>query len=80
MTTGIASEKTYPAKKKIYNALINHTISDKKYEHAPNIWEAFTIENYNDLHPKFQVLLLLSVFEIFLKEPINSFELDAAHC
>ena len=29
MTTGIASEKAYPAKKKFYNTLINNKISDK---------------------------------------------------
>lgn len=79
MTAGIASEKTYPAKKKFYNAFINHTISDKKYEHAPNIWDAFTMDSYHDLYPKFHILLLVSVFETFLKEPINSF-LDPAHC
>ena len=59
MTTGIASEKAYPAKKKFYNTLINNKISDKKYEHVLNVWVAFkinTLKDHHDLYLKVHVI------------------------
>lgn len=83
MATVIVSEKPYNANEKFYNILINHTITDKNYEHVLNAWEAFkmnTLKDYYGLYLKVHVLLLFCVFEAYWKEFINSLELHPAHC
>ena len=60
----------------------NHVVSDKNNEHTLNIWKTFkmnTMKDYHVLYFKVDILLLDCVFQTFIKETINSFELDPAH-
>ena len=62
--------------------LTNHAISDKDYEHVPNIWKDFEtniMKDYDGQYLKVDVLLLACMFENFKKESIDSFELCPVH-
>ena len=55
-----------PSNKTVYSLLTVQEIGDKKCEHVLKVWDRFemkTIKDYHDLHLKYYVLFLASVFE-----------------
>ena len=67
---------------KSYEDFVNTKTSDKSCEDFLNILKVFrmkTMKDYHGFNFKVNALVLTCVFEIFRKEPINSFQLDPAH-
>ena len=67
---------------KSFSSLKDECISEKDYERANNVWNAFkmkTMGDYHDLHLKTDVLLLADVFEKFIKTCLDYYRLDPCH-
>ena len=57
-------------------------ITDKEYVHILNVWNKFEIkamEDYHDLYLKCDVLLLVSLFEMFRNNSLKSYGLCSSH-
>ena len=75
-------EDKLPDKSKFFSSLKESNISDKEYERAINVWEVYkikTLGEYHDLYLKTDVLLLVDVFEKFIKTCLNYYGLDPCH-
>ena len=60
----------------------NGHISDKRYLHLNNVWNAFnfnTFDNFHNHYFKKDVLLLANVFEKFICTGLKYYELDPCH-
>ena len=71
-----------PHKSKFFSSLKDSGINEEKYDRAVNIWKVFKIKNLgecNDLYLKTDVLLLVDVFEKFVKTCLDYYSLDLCH-
>ena len=71
-----------PNKEEFYSILNDENISDEDYQHAKNVWVTFNLKSigeYQDLHPKSDILLLVDVFENFRKTCLQYYKLDPCH-
>ena len=71
-----------PSKEDFYSILNDEHITDKDYQHAQTVWDAFSLENmgeYHDLYLKSDILLLADVFENFRKTCLQYYKLDPCH-
>ena len=71
-----------PSKESFYSHLGQSDITDEDYNHAKLVWEKFactTMNDYQDLYLKTDVLLLADIFENFREFSITEYRLDAAH-
>ena len=71
-----------PSKEDFYSILNDEHITDKDYQHAQTVWDAFSLENmgeYHDLYLKSDILLLADVFENFRKTCLQYYKLDSCH-
>ena len=71
-----------PDKSKFFSSLKDECISEKGYQRANNVWNAFkmkTIGDYHDLYLKTDLLLLADVFEKFIKTCLDYYGLDPCH-
>ena len=77
-STARFDETNLPGKEKFYNRLENIHISAKDYAHARTVWDMFctTMQDYHDLYPKGDVLLLADVFENFQNMALQTYKLD----
>ena len=69
-------------KKEFYSKLNLEDITDKYYEHAKKVWEAFEIKNlgeYHDFYVQSDTLLLADIFKNFRDKCIEIYDLDPAH-
>ena len=66
------SEDKLPDKCKIFSSLKETCISEKDYERAKNVWNAFKMNLMSDL-------LLADVFEKFIKTCLDYYGLDPCH-
>ena len=76
------SENKLPDRCEFFKSLKDKCISEKYYERANNIWNAFKMNsmgNYHDLYLKRDVLLLAHVFEKFIKTCLDYYGLDSCH-
>ena len=67
---------------KFFSSVKNKHISEKKYLHAADVWNAFkmsTMGDYHDLYLKTDVLLLTDVLERFINTCLEYYELDPCH-
>ena len=74
-------ELQLPPKETFYSKLNDEHISNKDYEHAQKVWEAFdctTLKDYHDLYLESDVLLLADIFETFRDVCMTNYELDPA--
>ena len=75
-------EDKLPDKCEFFNSLKDECISEKDYEKAKNVWNAFkmkTMYGYHDLYLKTDVLLLADVFEKFIETCLDYYGLDPCH-
>ena len=64
------SEDESPDKSKFLSSLKDSGVNEKQYEKAVNVWKVFKKKNlggYHDLYLKTDVLLLINLFEKFVK-------------
>ena len=76
------NEDQLPDKNRFFSSLKDCSINEKEYERADNVWKVFKIKNlgeYLDLYLKTDVLLLVDVFEKFVKTCLNYYKLDPCH-
>ena len=76
------SENKLPDKSNFFSSLKDECISEKDYERANNIWNAFKMNSmgdYHDLYLKTDVLLLADVFKKFIKMCLDYYGLDPCH-
>ena len=76
------SEGKLSHKSIFFSSLKDEYISEKDYQRANNIWNAFkmnTMGDYHDLYLKTDVLLLADVFEMFIKTCLDYYGLDPCH-
>ena len=76
------SEDKLPDKSKFFSSLKDRCISEKDYQKASNVWNAFkmtTVGDYHDLYLKTNVLLLADVFEKFIKTCLDYYGLEPCH-
>ena len=76
------SEDKVPDESKFFSSLKHKCISEKDYERANNVWNAFkmkTMSDYHDLYLKTDVLLLTDAFEKFIKTCLDYYGLDPCH-
>ncbi len=76
------SAKSLPPKEAFYSQLSDTCISDKDYDHAKLVWEAFdckTMKDYHDLYLKTDVLLLADVMTEFRRSCKKTYGLDPLH-
>ena len=74
--------KKLPPKEEFYSILNDEHISDEVYEHALDVWDAFSLKNmgeYHDLYLASDILLLADVFENFRKTCLEYYKLDPCH-
>ena len=67
-------ENKLPDKREFFSSLNDKCISEKDYERANNVWNAFkmiAMGDYHHLYLKTDVLLLVYVFEKFIKMCLN---------
>ena len=76
------SEHKLPDKCEFFRSLKDECISEKDYQRANNVWNAFkikTMDDYHNLYLKTDVLLLVDVFEKFIKTCFDYYGLDPCH-
>ena len=76
------SEDKLPDKCEFFNSLKDECISEKDYQRANNVWNAFkmkTMSDYHNLYLKTDVLLLTDVFGKFIKTYLDYYGLDTCH-
>ena len=76
------SEDKLPNKSKFFSSFKDECISEKDYQRANNVWNAFKMKamgDYHDLYLKRDVLLLADVFEKFIKTCLDYYRLDPCH-
>ena len=76
------SEDKLSDKCEFFNSLKDECISEKDYERAYNVWNAFkmkTMSDYHDLYLKANVLLLTDLFKRFIKTCLDYYGLDPCH-
>ena len=76
------SENKLPDKCEFFSSLKDECISEKDYERAKNVWNAFkmkTMGHYHDLYLMTNVFLLADVFENFIKMYLSYYGLDPCH-
>ena len=76
------SETSLPPKEAFYSTLTRSHITDKDYEHAKKVWEAYGCETLGDFHDIYlatDILLLVDVFESFREMRMEKYGLDPAH-
>ena len=76
------SEDKLNDKSIFYSSLKDKCISEKDYQRANGVWNAFktnSMGDYHDLHLKTDVLLLADVFEKFVKACLDYYGLDPCH-
>ena len=74
--------KELPKIEEFYSTRNEEHISEKDYNHAKDVWNAFRIKNvgeYHDLYLQSDVLLLTNVFENFRNTCMQYHELDPCH-
>lgn len=72
------AEARLPEKEAFHSKLLDKHISDRKYQHAQGVWEAFgcqSLGDFCDLYCRTDVLLLADVFEAFLKACLKNYGL-----
>ena len=72
-------ETQLPPIEEFYSSLRGSSISNKKYEHAQNVWNKFNMKSlgdYHDLYLMTDVLLLADVFENFRDTMLKYYKLD----
>ena len=75
-------ETSLPIKESFFNKLNDTGITEKQYQHAQNVWNAFGCTNmrdYHDVYLKSDVLLLTDVFEKFRATCMQHYGLDPVH-
>ena len=75
-------EDKLPDKCEFFNSLKDKCISEKDYERAKHVWNAFKMKalgDYHDLYLKTDVLLLADVFENFIEMCLNYYGSDPCH-
>ena len=75
-------ETQLPPIDKFFSKLNDEGISQKDYEHAQKVWEAFkckTLGDYHDLYLKTDINLLADVFQTFRKTCMGAYRLDPLH-
>ena len=76
------SEDKLPGKSRFLSSLKDECIREKDYERTNNVWNRFKMNsmgNYHDLYLKAYVLLLVHVFEKFIKTCLDYCGLDPCH-
>ena len=76
------SEIKLPDKCNFFSSLKDECISEKDYHRANNIWNVFKMSimgDYHDLYLKTDVLLLVDMFEKFIKTCLDYYGLDPCH-
>ena len=76
------SEDKLPDKSTFFSYLKEECISEKDYQRANDVWNAFkmkTMGDYHDLYLQTDVLLLADVFEKFIKTCLDYYGLDPCH-
>ena len=76
------SQNKLPNKSNFFSSLKDECISEKDYQRANNIWNAFKMNSmgdYHDLYLKTDVLLLADVFGRFIKMFLDYYVLDHCH-
>ena len=76
------SENKFPDRSKFFSSLKDECISEKDYENANSVWNAFKINsvgNYQNLYLKTDVLLLADVFQKFFKMCLDYYGLYPCH-
>ena len=70
------SENKLPDKSNFFSSLKDECISEKDYQRANNIWNAFKMNSMGDYH---DLYLKTDVFEKFIKTCLNYYGLDPCH-
>ena len=76
------SENKLPDKSNFFSSLKDSGINKEQYDRAVNVWKIFKIKNfgeYHNLYLKTDVLLLVDVFEKFIKTCLDYYSLDPCH-
>ena len=71
-----------PPKEEFYSILNDEHISDEDYEHAQDVWDAFSLKTMGECHDLYlasDILLLADVFENFRKTCLEYYKLDPCH-
>lgn len=78
----VLDETCLPPIDAFYSSLTGESISENDYQHALQVWKAFSCSSlgeYSDIYLKTDTLLLADIFENFRTITIKSHKLDPAH-